>query len=201
MWGRVSEGTGSPVVGPTASGLYGDEPQTKGNWRFSIKQPCRTAISFGMALEWKIKTIKQKSIVSSLRAFKHLEGGRKMESDGNFFHHFHLTKGYSCVVYIADMLFLHSKYFRFWVQVISFLWLAFNLLYQWLNVNAFFLKQEMWLLKQLKFCNAMLGDLWKKHLCAFQTIFIHTLVRVVGFTHRILMSYTFSACCLISKYH
>lgn len=60
------------VVGPTAPGLFGDEPQTTGNWRFSIKQPCRTVTSFGMASEWKIKTIKQKSIVSRLRVFKHL---------------------------------------------------------------------------------------------------------------------------------
>lgn len=95
-----------PVVGPTALGLYGDEPQMKGDWRFSIKQSCRTAISFGMALEWKIKTIKQKSIVSSLRAFKHLEGGRKMkQSDGSFLYHFHLTKGCYCVVSRADMVF------------------------------------------------------------------------------------------------
>lgn len=88
------------VVGPQPRGSSGDEPETE------------TVISLGMTSEWKIKTIKQKSIVGSpghLNTSRMEGGGKVMATSFIFFTYKKVT-----IASKADTFFFDKDTFLRW---------------------------------------------------------------------------------------
>ena len=178
---------------PRGSVGMGMSWRRRGTGAFQSSSLAGQRFQSGMASRWKIKTIKQKSIGGEPRGAQTSWGRKEDEGERWWLPPSSSTnKGFLLLCCLFSVLENISDFERGF-QVPFQSPLSVNN-WEWVSLQTGHVTANT-------ICNAAPGGFVKERLCAFQRIFTNVLVSVVGFAHWVLMSYSFSASCLISKYH
>lgn len=93
----VRENRISRLSGPQPRGSSGDEARNWEELKVFNQAALQDSDFIGNDIRMKNKNNKTEINRWQPRAFKHRQGGRRIESNGNFLHHLHLPKGYYCL--------------------------------------------------------------------------------------------------------